>query len=465
VYELGPGLEQRLGELQSQIDQLTVSLERWRHKEEQLQPTEERLLQLTERCAEVLDRWTTAGARHAEALDQIETRLSGLKALEGRVQEDASARVHDLEQAIEHEWMALRQIHEEPVRHLREQAISLAEVSVAAASTAQRGFERTEARLAALETGIHRQLADLSFDLRAAVAELRSSSDRSPAALADTASAWPLEGVMRLHNQLRRTSQGTEAGPAVPGEPPVAATVPSLPPAVVADSNAFQERLSSLEQALSDGKSEIAAVTEQGQRVQRRGWTAAVLAIVVAIGSVGAIWWVENQAETRVARAEEATKRARQEASEQVASVSRDASKQLDAARGTAIAAQMVSDVVAAPDVIRFNLMSDNAASRNYAHVLWSRTRGVVFSGARLPAPPAGSVYQVWLTTSDSPVSAGSFLPDQSGRATFATDDPPRIPRPVTNAFVTVEPEGGSSKPSETVLLRPIPRPAAPASP
>src|SRR5579884_3746237 len=85
VYQLGPGLERRLTDLQAQIDRLTEALQVWQNREDRLQPAERRLLQLTDRCAEVLEQWTLAGARHAEALSAIQTSLDSLNALESRV--------------------------------------------------------------------------------------------------------------------------------------------------------------------------------------------------------------------------------------------------------------------------------------------------------------------------------------------------------------------------------------------
>jgi anti-sigma-K factor RskA len=86
-----------------------------------------------------------------------------------------------------------------------------------------------------------------------------------------------------------------------------------------------------------------------------------------------------------------------------------------------------------------------------------------VFSGSRIPPPPEGSTYQIWLATSGEPVSAGVFVPDASGRITIATDSPPTVPRPVIDVRVTIEPDGGRQAPSgETLLARAARRPAAP---
>jgi anti-sigma-K factor RskA len=74
----------------------------------------------------------------------------------------------------------------------------------------------------------------------------------------------------------------------------------------------------------------------------------------------------------------------------------------------------------------------------------------VLFSG--LPDLAPGEVYQFWLADGDSQVGAGTFVVDQSGIARLLI----RAPREV-NAFsevmLTIEPAGGSSTPSDAVVL------------
>ena len=455
----GLGLEQRLSELQAQIDQLNLSLHLWRQKEDQIQPTERRLLQLTDRCAEILDQWSTAGERHAQALVQIESRLSGLTALETRVQHDAAERIHGLERVIEHEWVALRQIHEEPVKQLREQAATLAEVCVAAAGTAQRSFERAEARLATLEADLHRRMSELSRELHPGSGS-RSDGARPAAALSNGASAWPLEGVMRLHEQLRHYPEEGAADSQPEAEPPP----PAAPAAILEATDGLSARVSTLEHAINEGQAEIRAVAERDDRA-RRTWRIAGAAIVAATALAGAFAWRSQEnaaaAAARSAAAEEQAQRVRDTASQQVAVARDDAARQIAAAREAATRAQTISDVLAAPDVIRFNLAGGKAEARYSGQLLWSRSRGLVFSASHLPAPPTGAAYQIWLATNGAPVSAGTFTPDASGKATVATDTAPRVPRPVVDVLVTLEKSAGVEAPTGApVLARATPRPA-----
>ena len=77
----------------------------------------------------------------------------------------------------------------------------------------------------------------------------------------------------------------------------------------------------------------------------------------------------------------------------------------------------------------------------------------IVFSGSRLPPPRSGATYQLWVFTIEGPVSAGTFAPDPSGRASFAIDNPPGVPRPITGMAVTIEPASGSRTPTGAVVL------------
>ena len=105
--------------------------------------------------------------------------------------------------------------------------------------------------------------------------------------------------------------------------------------------------------------------------------------------------------------------------------------------------------------MVRINLVSGEGAVRGSAQLLFSRSRGMVFSGSRLSSPGAGNVYQIWLLTPTDPVNAGTISPDESGRATLATDHPPDVPRPIIGARVTLEPAPGRETPSDrTVLFR-----------
>jgi hypothetical protein len=295
-----------------------------------------------------------------------------------------------------------------------------------------------------------------------AVAALKAPTEGQQWALpAGTSPAWPLEGVMRLHSQLREGDvSGREMGPTDTAltEGPKPKALPE--PAHVAD-NALVERIDSLERAVNDRKAELreyADAAEQTRQANQR-WRLAVAALVVCLfGSVVVAWGLQRRADSAVARSADAERQSRtaaDQANERIAKAQKEAALEISQARDAAVKAQTISTVLAAPDLVRYNLTGGDNAQRFSGQVLWSRSRGLVFSASRLPPAAPGTTYQVWLLTNAEPVSAGLVAPDESGRATIATDDPPRVPRPVTSIKVTVEPTAGSEQPTgPTVLTR-----------
>ena len=186
-------------------------------------------------------------------------------------------------------------------------------------------------------------------------------------------------------------------------------------------------------------------------------WYGAVAVLALALGaSIVSTLSFYRRADSAAARASEAQQHAEQiavAADQRIEAARQDASEKIAQARETASKAQVTGDVLAAPDLVRFSLVGGDTASRVSAQLLWSRSRGMVFSASRLPAPAAGTTYQIWLLTAGTPVSAGTFVPDSSGRVTAATDSLPTVPRPITGVRVTLEPHPGGSEPSGTIVL------------
>ena len=392
-----PDLEQRLFKLQAQLDRLSLALHQWQQAQEHLQPMELRLSQLMQQSSELLDRLSTTDERHAKAVGEVETRLTEWGGFEHRLAQD---------------WQALRQ--------------------------------------------------QLSQDLQSVIAEVRAQGTARPAALTTGASgAWPIEGVLRLHEELRADDGGAQS-PAIAGT--AAPQIPAL-------AESLAGRVDSLERAVSAEKDELTEATTRGDR-QRRTWYIAfavlaggiVLAAVLILGIGRRLDARLNEADARVADAKRQADTAAALANQKVAATQEDARRQIDEARQTAQKAQVVSEVLAAPDLVRFTLSGRTDEARANSHLLWSRSRGLVFSGLRLPPVPAKHTYQLWLLTNGEPVSAGLFVPDAAGMATVIVPEAPRVPRPVIGASVTVEPFGGSPAPSDPPVVAHLPRVADPSS-
>jgi Anti-sigma-K factor rskA len=323
---------------------------------------------------------------------------------------DLDQRMRALEEAVTREAHALRQIHEEPLKLLQAQAESL---------------------------------ADLSRSLQALVADLRLTAATSVPGQNSTVS-WPLERVVHLHDELRRAN--VESGV------PLAQTL-------TADSTEPSSRRVHLLPAGSDSTTVPAAESVRRTFPRWRfvsGALAISFVIFLTIVAVGRIEGRLNDAAARVAVAEQQVMATTQQANREVAAARQDADRQIAEARQVAQRAETVGAILTAPDLRRFNLTSAESVGPS-AQVLWSRTRGLVLSGSRLPAAPPKSTYQLWLVTGTQSVGAGLFVPDDAGRATLVVDAPPRVPGAVVGAAITVEPSGGRSTPSGRTLLARFP--------
>lgn len=173
----------------------------------------------------------------------------------------------------------------------------------------------------------------------------------------------------------------------------------------------------------------------------RAGWLAAAAALLLS----AYLTWDGLRLRDRVATlsAELAEARALVAASE-----TRIADLQRAADRGTSAMA-----VLTAPDLARIDLAGQPDAPDARAVAYWSRARGMVFNASKLPPPPPGKTYQVWVVTADpAPISAGLIEPDINGHVDVVFATPTDIPQPVAVA-VTLEPSGGVPSPTGAKYL------------
>ena len=444
--------DKRLTDLQSQLERLSDSLRQWQDQRESLKPAEDRIADLTRQCGEIVHQWSASSERQERAVRQLEERVSSFSAAEDRLHRDSATRFKSLERVIEQEWSGLRRLHQEPVRELREQAAALGALSVAAANSSVSGLERAEARLADMERTLHYHLSGVSQRLDQAVAEIRGATPPSarpdsapPTAARSQSATWPIEGVVRLHNQLRGSSEAPH--PVIPSP----ASAFSLP----ARDQELEDRLESLEQAIADRTAELRDATERGQttsRLTKFGLVASAVMVALAVGAGIGLRREAREAAAQASQARSQAQVAADTAAQQVSTLREEANRQVASAREDAARAQAVSDVLAAADVVRFG-MSGGGPNGVSGQVLWSRTRGIVFSGVRLPALAPRTTYQLWLLTDSVPVAAGLLSPDAAGRVTFVGPSP-EVSRVVTGAALTIEPDGGSDTPSDLSLVR-----------
>jgi hypothetical protein len=183
------------------------------------------------------------------------------------------------------------------------------------------------------------------------------------------------------------------------------------------------------------------ASAERSPWLSKAGWLAAAAALILS----AFLTWDGLRLRDRVAElsSQLATARALLAASEsRMASLERAADR-----RASALA------VINAPDVARIELAGQPDAPDARARAFWSRSKGMVFSASKLPPPPTGKTYQVWvLTSSPAPISAGLVEPDASGTVEAVFVTPPDIPQPIALA-VTLEPAGGVPAPTGAKYL------------
>ena len=387
----------------------------------------------------------------------------------------------EIEQTIEREWQVLRQAHQAPVEELREQAAALGETCVTAARLALRGFERAESRLAALESDLQARMAQLSRDVQSLLADSHGAMLPRPHSL----TPFPLERVMRIHEELRSSEQTADGGklaettaahdrrapdngrhpahvngerrpagldafhqssPIVANVASPAALIRSAPPAPAATVPPTPTVWTPVDAA-------------PAQRPEAPRWTSRrTLIALTALGCAAAIFAIvierriSAQLDTAASRVTAAERQASL-ATDAAAQTRTDAQRQVAEARDAALQSQIVGSVLASPDLRRFTLSGRNAAAAASAQVLVSRSRGLVVSATRLPPAQAGSAYQAWLLTNAGPVNAGAIEPDSAGRATLAIDALPRLAGPITGALVTLEPPGRRAAPAGPVAL------------
>jgi anti-sigma-K factor RskA len=115
---------------------------------------------------------------------------------------------------------------------------------------------------------------------------------------------------------------------------------------------------------------------------------------------------------------------------------------------------QRILDLLTHPGVSMVPLKGADIGKDSTAYALIVEASRVVFVAANLPSLPNNKQFQLWLMRSQDPkvVSAGTFPPDDQGRAMVEFSDPTEVSN-LTAIAVTDEPKGGSTEPTGTNLL------------
>lgn len=174
------------------------------------------------------------------------------------------------------------------------------------------------------------------------------------------------------------------------------------------------------------------SLTEEGRRPGRSGgWLAAAAVLLLA---AGAALYLSNVRERRLT-----SELAR------VAGEITDLQQQLD---DNATQADMALAILTAADMRRIELAGAGGTQASAARAYWSPTRGLLVAADRLPVPPTGRVYQVWLIGGGAPVSAGLLGSRTGGRGMLIAPPPGGITDGPVTVAVTDEPPGGLAAPT-----------------
>ena len=128
----------------------------------------------------------------------------------------------------------------------------------------------------------------------------------------------------------------------------------------------------------------------------------------------------------------------------------RERLREEDAARRTRVSAdQRVVELLRNPATRLITLRGAGPASTARGRVVWSEPAGGHILVSGLPPAPDGNTYVVWAVQGGKPRSASSLVADASG-----SGSQPLPPLGAVEAFVvTLEPEGGSARPTGPVVL------------
>jgi len=197
----------------------------------------------------------------------------------------------------------------------------------------------------------------------------------------------------------------------------------------------------------------------------RRGWLApaalaALAALVLALGgltlslqrTVAGLDRTNRELVTTLTQLKDTLAATRQR-QEELAGQLATGQQQIDRLNARLAEDAYVISYVAAPGVATRDLAAVGAATsaRGEMYMYPGNLNAVVlFSG--LPALAPGKVYQFWLADGQSQVGGGTFVVDEGGIATLVVEAPREV-NAFSQVMVTVEPAGGSPRPSQEVVL------------
>ena len=178
-------------------------------------------------------------------------------------------------------------------------------------------------------------------------------------------------------------------------------------------------------------------VVEQPRRPQWRMLPLAAAAVlVIAVGALA----IRNEQSRRQFAGDLAVERA----------TNADLLKRVEQYRGQT---DLALAILTSGDMREVPLTGQQGAASSAARAFWSSTRGLLLVADRLPAPPAGRVYQVWVIEGGKPASAGLLGDEGGGRGMLIVTPPKPDAGGSVTVAITDEPPGGLPAPSGSIHL------------
>jgi hypothetical protein len=435
-----------------------------------LEQAEQRFKQMTDECSHVLDGLVAVDRRHATALATLNDRLGDWCNIERKLLEESARRIERFERGVEHEWTALRRLHEEPIVGLRDQADKLRLACLDAARLARqrldaaeqsyalqtRDFERrmTEWTRHVLETAAGRDLPGAGANGGSASATEIATASVAPV------EPWPLDGVAQLHQELRSGAQ--------PAQPR-----PASPPAVNEDVHDYGAQVVGTPPRASENAPTVGASPQNehatrvaptlapavNHRVRSRiVWAVSAIALGILVFVMASY---VSQMQRRLGDLEsKASQAAVPPPSNPPAEVATPSTPDVSAprtpdAQQSAQRAATIVNILAAPDLVRYDLAGVGPGQGAYGQVLWSRSLGMALTAVRLPAR-AGKVYCVWVSRENRTAHAGVLGSDGVGTLRLIVNGPLTLPRPGT-IVVTLESAATVERPTGPIYMTRVP--------
>ena len=428
---------------QPRLEQLDTTLEHLERLCTRLEQAERHFKQLTDDCQGVLQGLVTVDRRHSTAVAGLNERLSDWCNLESKLLEESARRIEQFERGVSHEWMVLRQLNEEPIAEMREQADSLRRTCLEAAREARLRLEAAEQAYAAQAASLERRM--IEWQRRWIDA---AHSGPALAAAGGAVEPWPLEGVAQLHQEMRAAPAAGPAGAASTTAAP--ATVEGTGALVPTTVETPVEEEGRRVQGREPGTDTIDVPSRRRPRWHRGAAIAGAAAILIAVAGLvsGALYF--RTAPTAAAAQPPAATSGTAPAATPDADRQRE-ERLAEAQRLVERAGSMV-DILAAPDLLRYGLSGTGPTTTAYAQVLWSRSRGVAVSASRLAPAPAGKSYALWVISEGQAALVGTLAPDATGRASLVVPGPLTLPRLVA-LRVTLEDRPDTDRPTGPTCL------------